>query len=206
VASIEGAMGEHNRLSKGFVNWQGERVFLPWFGALRIAPSAEDEIRIVKLRYRAHVAMPFAFVPIVALLGLGWRLLSPMTGPRSFGDISVLVVMLTIVAVFGCCWLIERKRSDGWPIASVDRPQFLVRYYRSHSRAERLSALAWHGVGAMICFSACVTYVFGLSPIGILCAILGPMPLGLVTGEHTLAVLRSYVGSGETLPMDAGRL
>ncbi len=43
-------MSEFARLKNGFVNWQGQRVFVPWFGAPRIVPSAADETRVLKLR------------------------------------------------------------------------------------------------------------------------------------------------------------
>src|SRR5262245_31701259 len=99
-----------NKVDKGFVSWQGERLFVPWFGPIRIVPSAESEVSILKLRERAHGAMALAFLPLF-FVGLG---LAVWTGIGT--DHSVLTVMIGLVAIFGVCGLIERKRTRDWPI------------------------------------------------------------------------------------------
>lgn len=199
-------MGDHDRLDKGFVNWQGARVFAPWFGPLRTVPSAEDEVGIVKLRERAHLVMAIGFLPVLALLAVAAWLLRPVLGHIPPGDHTVLIVMLCLVAVFGPYWRIERKRTQQWPAFPANRHVFLTNYYRGLSRGERLSALGWSGVGALICISAFVHYVGLLSPIGILCAVAGPLPLGVITGEHVAGCLRAVLepGMAQSLPPDAG--
>jgi hypothetical protein len=200
-------MGDLNRLSKGFVNWQGERVFVPWLGSLRIVPSAQDEVRILKLRYRAHIVMAIGFVPILLLVGIVFGLLAAAFGPPAVGDHSVLAVMVCIVIVFGLCGRIERKLIDAWPILPTSRRAFLLDYYCALPTRERLEALVWNGVGAVICLSAFVHYIGTLSPVSILCALVGPLPLGIVTGEHVAACVRALLrtGAAPTLPVDAGR-
>lgn len=186
-------MSDHARLSQGFVNWQGQRVFVPWFGALRIGPSADDEARIVKLRDRAHVAVAIAIVSILILLGIALWLFKPFMGSMSFGDHSVLAVMLSLVVVFGWCWWIERKQVSNWPIYRLSRQEFLSDCFRSLPMLERLAASGWNATGMLICLIAFLYYIGTASPLAILCALAGPLPLGLIAGERCHAFARSFM-------------
>ena len=47
-------MRDFERLDKGFVNWQGQRLFVPMVGGPRIVPTAESEVRVLTLKFRMY--------------------------------------------------------------------------------------------------------------------------------------------------------
>ena len=95
-------MSDFARLNKGFVNWQGQRVFVPWFGALRIVIAA-DEIPIRRNGERQHYVWALAFFPsVIAAFWIGDP--DPMRG---------LVVGIALSLAFS--WLRDYRHVRHWP-------------------------------------------------------------------------------------------
>jgi hypothetical protein len=134
-------MSEFARLNRGFVNWRGHRVFVPWFGAPRIVPSATDETRILKLRF----SMDFAPILVVALfLAIAWWI----DGVERWVVIAVLALGL---GLFGLALFLEQRWVSHWPQLAVvpfSRARFMVSYYRSLPVGDRVWELAL-GVGGV---------------------------------------------------------
>jgi hypothetical protein len=134
-------MSEFARLNRGFVNWQGQRVFVPWFGMPRVVPSAAGETRILRLRF----AMDFAPVTAVVLfVALAWW----MDGLGRSVEMAVLVLGL---GLFGLAVLLEQRWIGHWPqlsVAPFSRAKFMVSYYRSRPVGDRVLEFAL-GVGAV---------------------------------------------------------
>jgi hypothetical protein len=135
-------MSEFARLNRGFVNWQGQRLFVPWFGAPRVVPSAVGETRILRLRF----AMDFAPVTAVVLfVALAWW----MDGLGRSVETAVLALGL---GLFGLAVFLERRWSSHWrpqSAAPFSRSRFMVGYYRSRPFGDRWWEAGW-GVGGTI--------------------------------------------------------
>ena len=132
-------MSDFARLNRGFVNWQGQRVFVPWFGAPRIVPSATDETRILKLRFSMDfvpILLVMLFVAIALWIGDGWV------------TTAVLAVGL---GLFGFAVFLEQRWSSRWPqlwAPPFSRSRFMVGYYRSRPFGDRVCEFAL-GVGGV---------------------------------------------------------
>ena len=184
-------MSEYTRLNKGFVNWQGQRIFMPYLGAPRIASSIGEELGLLKARYRAHIWMALAFVPSI-VVGV-W-----------FGDIDGFTgITVGISVVFGIYWAFERRRIRTWPI--FDRSRFAgVRVMLFHLRArpmvERLNALTWSGLGLLLCAPILVKWILVAAegdivwfPLRLAFIVIGPGLLTLLTARHTAIALASLI-------------
>lgn len=184
-------MSDYTRLNKGFVNWQGQRVFAPYLGVPRIAPSIGEELGLLKARYRAHIWMALAFVPSI-VVGV-W-----------FGDIDGFTgITVGVSVVFGIYWAFERRRIRTWP--TFDRSQFagvrfMLFYLRSRSMVERLNALTWSGFGLLLCAPILAKWILVAaedvdvwSPLRLAFIVLGPGLLTLLTARHTAIALLSLI-------------
>lgn len=138
-------MSEFGQLKNGFVNWQGQRVFVPWFGAPRIVPSASDEARILKLRF----SIDYAPILVVALFfAIAWWI----DGVAPWVTMAVLVLGL---ALFGIALLLEQRWIGHWlrpSAAPLSRMRFMLSYYRSMSTGDRLWEVGWGVVGTVLVF------------------------------------------------------
>jgi hypothetical protein len=119
----------------GFVNWQGQRVFVPWFGALRIVLIAADEIPIRRNGERQHYVWALAFFPsVIAAFWIGDP--DPMRG---------LVVGIALSLAFS--WLRDYRHVRHWPklAGRVGYWQFRLAYLRTQPTAVRLwwVGLSW---------------------------------------------------------------
>ncbi|MBL9034231.1 MAG: hypothetical protein JNN33_05670 [Rhodospirillaceae bacterium] len=144
-----------DRLDRGFVNWRGQRVFVPWFGAPRVAPSAEDEVRVLKNRFRLDWIVAVTVVPFLA------------AGAWIVSRESLLALVLGLWAVFAGVVLIEHRRVRRWPrltSARFSRSTFLLSYYRSLPRGERVSTLFWSGLVAFLCIQWLSTLISNFTP------------------------------------------
>lgn len=185
-------MSEYTRLNKGFVNWQAQRIFVPYLGAPRIAPTLGEELGLLKARYRAHIWMALAFVPSIAV-GV-W-----------FGDIDGFTgITVGVSVVFGIYWAFERRRIRTWQI--FDRSQFAgVRFMLFHLRTrpmvERLNALTWSGLGLLLCAPILAKWVLVAAsgvdaawfPLRLAFIVLGPALLTLLTARHAAIALLSLI-------------
>jgi len=138
-------MSEYDRLSKGFVNWQGQRVFVPWFGAPRIVPSAAAERRVLKLR--------FAVEPVVAVLLVLFLVIA-----RWLDEADVVaaleVAMATGLGVFGFAALVEQRWTRQWShqtAARFSRSRFMLSYFRSLPVLDRIIGLGLDAVVLALC-------------------------------------------------------
>lgn len=185
-------MSEFARLDWSFVNWQGQRILVPWFGAPRISPSTEDELRVLKARYRAHIWMALAFVPSMAV-GVWLGDLEGFSG-----------IMVGISMVFGIYWAIERRQTRLWPMidgSRFARDRFLLAYLRSRPIGERLKELTWSGLGLLICAPMLVAWSvtavesveIAWFPLKLAFVMIGPGLLTFLTVRHAAIVLRSLV-------------
>jgi hypothetical protein len=138
-------MSDFARLSNGFVNWQGQRVFVPWFGAPRIVPSAVGETRILRLRF----AMDYAPILVVVLFfAIAWWI----DGVAPWVTMAVLALGL---GLFGLAVLLEQRWIGGWPrqsAAPLSRMRFMLNYYRSLSTGDRLWEVGWGVLGTVLIF------------------------------------------------------
>ena len=185
-------MGDYTRLNKGFVNWQGRRVFVPYLGAPRIASSVADELNLLKARYRAHIWMALAFVPSI-VVGV-W-----------FGDIDGFTgITVGISVVFGIYWAFERRRIRTWPIFDRSRfagVRFMLFYLRSQSVVARLNALTWSGLGLLLCGPILAKWILVAAagvdtawfPLRLAFIVLGPGLLTVLTARHTAIALLSLI-------------
>jgi hypothetical protein len=184
-------MSDYTRLNKGFVNWQGQRIFVPYLGAPRIASSIGEELGLLKARYRAHIWMALAFVPSI-VVGV-W-----------FGDIDGFTgITVGLSVVFGICWAFERRRIRTWPIFDRSRfagVRFTLFYLRSQSVVARLNALTWSGLGLLLCAPILVKWILVVadgvdtwSPLRLAFIVLGPGLLTLLTARHTAIALLSLI-------------
>jgi hypothetical protein len=133
-------MSEFGHLKNGFVNWQGQRVFVPWFGAPRIVLSAADETRVLKLRLMIDYS-PIVF--LVLFVVIAWWV---------DGSMEEAVLALCVVLLFGLALFLERRWSSHWPqqsAAPFSRSRFMVGYYRSRPFGDRVWEFGW-GVGGTI--------------------------------------------------------
>jgi hypothetical protein len=134
-------MSEFARLDRGFVNWRGHRVFVPWFGAPRIVPSATDEMRSLKLRFSMDIA---PILVVVLFFAIAWWI----DGVERWVAMAVLALGL---GLFGLPLVLERRWISHWPqLAAVpfSRARFMISYYRSLPVGDRVCELGW-GVGGM---------------------------------------------------------
>jgi hypothetical protein len=184
-------MSEFARLSKGFVNWRGQRVFAPFLGAPRITPSTAEEQSLLKARYRAHIWMALAFVPSIAI-GV-W-----------FGDIDGFTgLAVGVSVVFGIYWAFERRRIRTWPILDQSRfsgVRFMLFYLRARPLIERCNTLTWSGLGLLLCapilarwIVIAVDNVDTLFPLRLAFIVIGPGLLTLLTARHTAVALLSLI-------------
>jgi hypothetical protein len=191
MKSKEGRMSDYTRLNKGFVNWQGQRVFVPWFGAPRIAPSVGEELGLLKARYRAHIWMAVAFVPSI-VVGV-W-----------FGDVDGFTgVTVGVSVVFGIYWAFERRRIRTWPIFDRSRfagVRFMLFHLRTRPMVERLNALTWSGLGLLLCAPILANWILVAAadgdvwfPLRLAFVVLGPGLLTLLTARHTAIALLSLI-------------
>ena len=189
-------MSEYTRLNKGFVNWHGQRVFVPYVGAPRIAPSIGEELGLLKARYRAHIWMALAFVPSI-VVGV-W-----------FGDIDGFTgITVGVSVVFGIYWAFERRRIRTWPIFDRSRfagVRFMLFYLRTRSMVERLNALTWSGLGLLLCAPILAKWIFvaadgvdAWAPLRLAFIVLGPGLLTLLTARHTAIALLSLIPVSRT--------
>ena len=135
-------MSEFGQLKNGFVNWQGHRVFVPWFGAPRIVPSAADETPVLKLRLTIDYA-PIACV--VLFVAIAWWI-------DGFGRSVEEAVLSLCLGLFGLAVFLEQRWSSHWPqqsAAPFSRSRFMVGYYRSRPFGDRWWEAGW-GVGGTI--------------------------------------------------------
>jgi hypothetical protein len=133
-----------DRLDRGFVTWQGRRVFVPWFGPPRLVESAEDEVRVLKNRLRLDWIVAVTVVPFLA------------AGAWIISRESLLALVLGLWVAFGVGALIEGRRIRDWPrltSARLSRNVFLWNYFRRLPLGERLGTLWWSGLGAGVCLS-----------------------------------------------------
>lgn len=134
-------MSEFAHLKNGFVNWQGQRVFVPWFGAPRIVPSAADERRVLKLR----LAIDYApIVCVVLFIAIAWW-------AGGLGRLVEETVAALCLGLFALALLLERRWSSHWPHQSAipfSRSRFMVGYYRTRPFGDRVWEFGW-GVGGI---------------------------------------------------------
>ncbi len=127
-----------DRLDKGFVTWDGQRIFVPWFGAPRIVPTAGDEVRVVKLKFRMDIGIAMAIIPFGFMsiwLGNPWGFV--------FAALGIVLVLATGV-------LSQRRQVREWPRLTTARfahPRFMFSYFRSLRIMERVNALGWAALG-----------------------------------------------------------
>jgi hypothetical protein len=181
-----------DRLDKGFVTWQGRRVFVPWFGAPRIVPTAPDEVRVVKLKFRMDTGIAMAAIPFGALsiwLGTPWGF--------AFAVLGVVLVLAASV-------LAQRRHVGEWPplmTASFARHRFMLGYFRSLRFMERVNALGWAGLGIYFSLTLLVPAILALlktSGDGWLMARLAALSLGpglwaFLAGRHAMLALLSLL-------------
>lgn len=138
-----------DRLDMGFVTWQGQRVFVPsWFGAPRIVLTAEDEVRILKLKYRMY-AMLAASIVVLGVTSVWFSLDSSMDMlvPAAVGLQSIILLILAVLVVR------ERRYFARWPVYALtrfSRSGFMLRYFRSLPARSRLYELCWGLFGLWI--------------------------------------------------------
>jgi hypothetical protein len=149
-----------DRLDKGFVTWNGQRVFVPMFGAPRLVPSELDEVRVVKLKFRMDLVVAAIFiVPILLLIGI--RALvdgagdasndAPVLGGEK-GDLLALVVWL----VLGIRAVLERRHWRVWPPLDpqgFSRTRLLRAFFHSQTVNDRTLKLALSGLALFFLFS-----------------------------------------------------
>jgi hypothetical protein len=133
-------VSESDRLSKGFVNWQGQRVFVPWFGAPRIVPTTDSEVRVLKVRFRLDIAIAMAIIPFCAIgvwLGNPW---------------GFVAAVLAVSIVVGSGVLLQHRHVRQWPrlmMVKFARLRFMLGYFRSLRIMERVNAIGWGGLGLL---------------------------------------------------------
>ncbi len=193
-------MSDYTRLNKGFVNWEGQRVFVPWFGAPRIVQSAQNEIRVLKVRFYAHVAMAIAFLPLLVIAGWigGFHVFLDLTSGVFFG----LLFALTIT--FGIGWAIERWNTRNWPILTTSRfgrSRFMISYLRTRSVLLRADELWWGLAASLFCVGNLLTMVLRVSenfvdawlPLRLVCVLLGTGLVSFLSVRHAVLAFLSLV-------------
>ncbi|WP_162916709.1 hypothetical protein [Dongia deserti] len=118
-------------LSRVFVEWQGQRVFVPWFGALRVVPSAENGSRLARAHERTHIVLALGFFPGVA--AAFW-----------IGEPDLLRGLLVgMVIVLGASIIRDYRHVRAWPKLNAGGYwQFNLARLQSLPAAEWLQALA----------------------------------------------------------------
>ncbi|WP_119300497.1 hypothetical protein [Dongia deserti] len=142
-------MSDYTRLNRGFVNWQGQRVFVPWFGAPRIVPSAQEETRVLKMRYRMDIITASTLILF-------------FVAARSIGDSDVLAVatgaaIASGLSALGCGMLLEHCWVRDWlPLTTAwsSRIRFMLSYFRTLPILDRVKELGWGALGGAICGKA----------------------------------------------------
>jgi hypothetical protein len=193
-------MSDYTRLNKGFVNWQGQRVFVPWFGGPRVVQSAQNEIRVLKVRFYAHIAMAMAFLPLVVVAGWigGFHLFFDLSSSIFFGMLFALSI------IFGIAWTIERWSIRNWPILTTSRfgrSQFMIGYLRSRSVLMRADELWWGLSASLVCVGNLVTMMLRVSensvdawlPLRLVCILLGTGLVSFLSARHTVIALLSVL-------------
>lgn len=141
-------MSDFERLDSGFTNWRGKRVFVPSFGAPRIVPTAEDEVRILRMEFGMDIVLA---VYIVALfITARWLAAHVGTDTFVFGIILLASGILSIVVVLS---ILRRRWLRRWPLLSTarfSRSRFILEYLRSMSVLERLFELFWGLCGLLV--------------------------------------------------------
>lgn len=184
-------MSEFGRLKNGFVNWEGQRVFIPWVGAPRIVPSTADETRVLKLRLTIDYA-PIVCVALFVAIAW-WR--------DGLGRSVEEAVLALCLGLFGFAVFLEQRWSSRWSrqsAAPLSRMRFMLSYCRSLSIGDRLWEAGW-GVGGMILIFRVFDLEFwaSLDPRnGSLAAMLGVAGVGLLVFfvfRHTIVSLVSLL-------------
>lgn len=133
-------MSDYTRLDKGFVNWHGQRVFVPWFGVPRIVPTTDAEVRVLKIRFRLDIAIAMAIIPVCAAgiwLGNPWGFVG---------------AVLAVSIVVGSGVLLQHRHVRQWPrllTVKFARLRFMLGYFRSLRAMERVNAIGWGGLGLL---------------------------------------------------------
>jgi hypothetical protein len=196
-----------DRLDKGFVNWQGQRVFVPMFGAPRLVPTARDEVRVVKLKFRTHLVMAATFiVPILLLIGLGALVdgagSASSDAPGTPDAEGTDVVALIVCMVFGVGAILERRHWRSWPrldLRSFARTRFLWAYFRGQPVKERMLELGLSGLALLFLlgtFREVIDSIEGADPawwlfrVGVALLALGGF--GFLVVRHASMILASF--------------
>jgi hypothetical protein len=201
-----------DRLDKGFVTWNGHRVFVPMFGAPRLVPMAQDEVHVVKLKFRMHLVMAAIFiVPILLLIGI--RALvngavdtykdAPILDGEQ-GDLLALVVCL----VFGIGAALERRHWRAWPPLDpqgFSRARFLQAYFRGQTLSDRMLELGLSGLALFYLlprFREVIESIEASDPAWWLvhfgAAVLGLGGLSFLVLRHASIILASFVPARTT--------
>lgn len=142
-----------DRLDKGFVTWQDRRVFVPWFGTPRIVPTAADEVRVVKLKFRMDIGIAMAVIPFGAMsiwLGSPW---------------GFAVAALGVALIFAAGVLAQHSHVREWPrltTAKFARHRFMLGYFRSLRLMEGVNALGWATLGLYFSLTLLVPAILAL--------------------------------------------
>lgn len=181
-----------DRLDKGFVTREGQRIFVPWFGAPRIVPTAGDEARVVTLKFRMDIGIAMAIIPFGAMsiwLGSPWGLVFAASG--------IAIVLTTGV-------LSQRRHVREWPrltTARFARLRFMLDYFRSLRIMERVTALGWAVLGLYFSLPLLVltivtlieTFGDGWLMARLAVILLGPGLWTLLAGRHAMLALISLL-------------
>jgi hypothetical protein len=193
-------MSDFARLNKGFVNWQGQRVFVPCFGAPRIVQSAQSEIRALNVRFYAHIAMAIAFLPLLVVAGWigGFHVSLDLTSAIIFGLLFALSI------TFGIAWTIERWIIRNWPFLTTSRfsrSQFMIGYLRSRSLLMRADELLWGLAASFFCVGNLLTMVLRVSenlvdawlPLRLVGILLGTGLVSFLSARQAVLALLSLI-------------
>ena len=195
-----------DRLDKGFVTWQGRRVFVPLWDAPRIAPTADDEVRLVKFKFRMHFVMAGIFIaPVLLFLAAGALADGMQVVPASGGsDASgYALIALIVCAVFGLGATVERRYYRSWPLLDTNsfaRTRFLWTYFRNLSAGERMIELGWSGLALLFLFSVLLQTIRPIDNFGdswwlsqYAVALSGVGAFGLLVIRHAAIIVASLL-------------
>ena len=133
-----------DQLDMGFVTWQGQRVFVPsWFGSPRIVPSAEGEVRILKLKYWMGATV-IGYVASLIIAGLIVGRWFPVDSSIDTFVLGGAVLQLGIPLILGIHVFLERRYCGRWPAyggSRLSRSRFMLDYFRSMAAGSRLFEL-----------------------------------------------------------------
>jgi hypothetical protein len=206
-----------DRLDKGFVTRAGRRIFVPWFGAPRVVPTSNDEVRILKLKFRMHFVMAAALICaaliallIVFLLGAQQGTVATSPQGKSTGVEVVVSFALAISVVFGCGALLEYRHYRTWPRlfnASFAHERFMLAYFQGLPIWARVGALGWSVPGLILCLPALGQMMAQQGAfddhwflLKLAVALLGPGLLGFLAFRHIVIALASFFQPPRGLP------